>query len=78
MAMKKKGGFSPVGHGESEREGRAVGHGNFANMPTEVSMKSYPKAHEYGPTVENDTISRIDDENMRSQKRSRSHMSNQH
>lgn len=80
MAMKNKGkgSFSPVGHGESEKEGKAVGKGMFANMPTDVSMKAYPKAHEYGPTVENDTISRIDEENMRSHKKARSHMSNQH
>jgi len=65
-------------HGESEKEGKAWGHGKFANMPTEVKMDTYSKAVEYGPTVENDTMTRIDEENKRSDGRARSHMSNQH
>jgi hypothetical protein len=65
-------------HGESEKEGKAWGHGKFANMPTEVKMDTYSKAVEFGPTVENDTMTRIDEENKRSDSRARSHMSNQH
>ena len=65
-------------HGESEKEGKAWGHGKFANMPTDVKMNEYAKAHEFGPTVENDTMTRIDEENKRSDGRARSHMSNQH
>lgn len=30
-------------HGTSEHEGKAWGHGKFANMPTEVRMSEYPK-----------------------------------
>ena len=58
-------------HGESEKEGKAWGHGKFANMPTEVKMDTYSKAVEYGPTVENDTMTRIDEENKRSDGRAR-------
>jgi hypothetical protein len=62
----------------SESEGKAWGHGKFANMPTEVKMDMYPKAVEFGPTVENDSMTRIDEENRRSDSRARSRMSNQH
>lgn len=65
-------------HGESEKEGRAWGHGEFANMPKEVKMDRYPKAHEEGPTVEDDTMTRIDRENRQAHMQSRRHMSNQH
>jgi hypothetical protein len=75
---KGKGGYGPTGHGNSEREGSRVGSGGFAGMPQEVSMKSYPKAVEYGNSDEDDTISRVDAENSRSRSKSRKHMSNQH
>lgn len=65
-------------HGMSEKEGKAWGHGKFANMPTEVKMNEYPKPVEFGPTVQNDTMTRVDEENRRSDGRARSHMSNQH
>jgi hypothetical protein len=65
-------------HGESEHEGKVWGRGEHANMPKEVKMDKYPKAHEMGPTVENDTMSRVDEENSRAHSKTRSHMSNQH
>lgn len=65
-------------HGESEHEGKAWGHGKHANMPTEVKMDHYAKAHEMGSTVENDTMTRVDEENKRAHSKTRSHMSNQH
>lgn len=64
--------------GSSEKEGKAWGKGQFANMPSEKKMQSYPKAHEAGPMVEDDTMTRIDAENGRAQKKSRRFMSNQH
>ena len=65
-------------HGESEKEGSPWGRGEFANMPKEVKLDSYPKAHEFGPDVENDTMTRVDAENGRAQKTTRRYLSNQH
>lgn len=75
--MAKKG-YSPAAKGDSEREGKMVGAGAFAGMPSEVSFKAYPKAKEYGPSNEDDTINRIDAENGRAHSKSRKNMSNQH
>lgn len=74
----KKGGFSPVGHGESEREGKAVGKGNFANMPQEVSMKPYPKAKSYKGRDLDDTISEIDSVTRMSEGKAQRYLSKQH
>lgn len=68
----------PIVGGESEREGRVMGHGEFANMPHDVMMKSYPKAHEFGPDVEDDTMGRVDKENKQAHMQTRRHLSNQH
>jgi len=65
-------------HGMSEKEGSAWGKGEFANMPKEVKMSAYPKAHEMGPTVEDDTMGRVDAENKRAESKSHKYMSNQH
>lgn len=65
-------------HGVSEKEGKAWGHGEFANMPKEVKMDKYPKAHEAGAMVEDDTMGRVDKENMQAHKQTRKYMSNQH
>ena len=62
----------------SENEGKAMGRGEFANMPQSVTMKAYPKASEYGPDVEDDTMTRIDAENSRAHTKARSNKSNQH
>ena len=32
-----------LNHGTSEHEGKAWGHGKYANMPQEVKMSEYPK-----------------------------------
>lgn len=32
-----------MNHGTSEHEGKAWGHGHYANMPQEVKMSEYPK-----------------------------------
>lgn len=74
----KKHHSDPMVGGESEKEGPAMGHGKFANMPTDVMMKHYPKANEFGPTVLDDTMGEIDRVNSVAHKRSKSHMSNQH
>lgn len=73
-----KGKYSPTGHGNSEKEGKAVGKGNFANMPQEVSMKAYPKAKEYGPSDLDDTMTGIDMSNSKAHSKSRKNVSNQH
>lgn len=65
-------------HGNSEREGRAWGHGKHANMPTDVKLDAYPKAHEFGPGDLDDTMTEIDRVNGMAHKKSRSHLSNQH
>lgn len=62
----------------SEKEGKAMGKGQFANMPQEVKMKAYPKANEYGPTDLDDTMTEIDRVNSKAHKKARSKMSNQH
>lgn len=65
-------------HGSSEKEGKAWGHGQHANMPKEVKMDMYPKGHAEGPTSEDDTMTRIDGENKKAEMKSRRYMSNQH
>jgi hypothetical protein len=65
-------------HGSSENEGKAMGKGGFANMPQDVKFQAYPKANEFGPGIEDDTMTRIDGENKRAKSKTRSHLSNQH
>lgn len=65
-------------HGNSEREGRAWGHGEHANMPKEVRLDTYPKAHEFGPGDLDDTMTEIDRVNGKAHTKARSHLSNQH
>lgn len=77
MAKKSKSMMSGGG-GNSEREGSRIGAGMFAGMPTDVKMSHYPKAHEYGPTDLDDTMSEIDGANQRAHAKSRSHVSDQH
>ena len=68
----------PIVGGESESEGRVWGDGEFANMPTEVKMKHYPKAAEYGPDMLDDTMGTVDKSNKMSHSQSRKYVSNQH
>jgi hypothetical protein len=65
-------------HGSSEKEGKAWGHGQHSNMPKDVRLDTYPKAHQEGATVEDDTMTRIDAENKRAETKTRRFMSNQH
>jgi hypothetical protein len=65
-------------HGSSEREGKAWGKGEFANMPKEVKMSAYPASKQYGGDYEDDTMVRIDAENSRTNSKAHSHKSNQH
>jgi hypothetical protein len=62
----------------SENEGRAMGKGQFANMPQEVTMKAYPKANEFGPGVLDDTITGIDAATKKAHTKSHKYLSNQH
>jgi hypothetical protein len=64
--------------GNSENEGKTVGKGQFANMPTEVKMQAYPKAHEFGPGDLDDTMTGIDKSNSSAASKTRSNLSNQH
>jgi len=65
-------------HGSSEKEGKAWGKGQNANMPKEVKMDSYPKSNQFGPSNLDDTMKEIDRVNGVAHKRARSRMSNQH
>ena len=65
-------------HGNSEREGKAWGKGEFANMPKEVKMDAYPKANEFGPGDLDDTMTEIDACNARAHKKAKGYLSNQH
>jgi hypothetical protein len=65
-------------HGVSEKEGRAWGKGEFANMPQGVKMDKYPASRQAGPMVEDDNMSRIDAENSRASAKTRRNLSNQH
>ena len=65
-------------HGNSEHEGKVWGAGEHANMPKEVKMDKYPKAHEMGPGMEDDTMVRVDSENKRAHSQTHKYLSNQH
>ena len=65
-------------HGNSEKEGKRVGAGEFANMPKEVKMQAYPKAHEFGPGDLDDTMTEVDGTTMRAHSKSHKYLSNQH
>ena len=65
-------------HGDSEREGKAWGHGKFANMPTDVKMDMYPKASEFGAGNLDDTMTHIDEVDKRASGKSHKYLSNQH
>lgn len=65
-------------HGDSEKEGRAWGKGEFANMPKEVKMNQYPKAAEFGPGNLDDTMTEIDRVNLKAHNKSHKYLSDQH
>lgn len=50
-----------VERGMSEDEGAPWGHGQFANMPKDVEVESYPHVHEGREKSLDDTIRGIDD-----------------
>jgi hypothetical protein len=56
-------------HGTSENEGKAWGHGQFANMPSEVMMKAYPKPGMSTDGHLDDTIVRLDGDSMDARKK---------
>ena len=65
-------------HGVSEREGKAWGKGQYANMPQDLQMKMYPKASEFGPGVLDDTMVEIDRTMSVASSKSHKNLSNQH
>lgn len=75
---KKMHHSDPIVGGESEAEGRRMGQGEFANMPTQVHMKAYPKPNEYGPGVLDDTMGHVDTVNKAAHMKSHKYISNQH
>ena len=68
--MAKEGGF-PVGHDPK------VGRGDYANLPQDVKMKSYPKAKTLGERDLDDTLTGIDETMTRSESKARKYVSNQ-
>jgi len=75
---KKMHHSDPIVGGESESEGRVWGAGEHANMPKEIRMKDYPKAHEFGSDVLDDTMGHVDKTQGQAHMQSRRHLSNQH
>lgn len=65
-------------HKDSEHEGKAVGHGEFANMPSSVKFSAYPKAQEFGPGDLDDTQTEINRTMATAKSKSHKHLSNQH
>lgn len=49
-----------VAEKSSESEGKAWGHGKFANMPTEVVMKDYPAMGGFKEEKIDDSMSRLE------------------
>jgi hypothetical protein len=78
MKHKKAKHHSVNEHGYSEREGKAWGHGQHANMPHETVMSSYPKNKGAHSKDLNDTITNIDREIMQEEGQVHKHVSNQH
>jgi hypothetical protein len=70
--MKKKG-KAPT-HGTSENEGKAWGHGQFANMPQEAIMKPYPAPDYTTDGHIDDTIMRLDDDEKDAVRKKRKNM----
>lgn len=68
----------PMVGGESEKESHYWGKGEHSNMPQETRMKAYPRSHEAGPGVLDDTMGTVDSANMQAHGMTRKHLSNQH
>jgi hypothetical protein len=75
---KSKSGMRAEPSGESEHEGRAMGKGQFANMPTEVRMEQYPKFPSQRGHDLDDTMREIDRCNAHAEKQESRYLSNQH
>lgn len=65
-------------YGVSEKEGKAWGRGEFANMPKDVKMQAYPRGKNYRGGVLNDTITGIDEVSRVSENKAQKNLSNQH
>jgi hypothetical protein len=74
--MAKKG-MKAEPKGASESEGKAMGKGNFANMPTEVKMEMYPKTR-YASDSLDDTMREIDSVVGKSEGKRSKYVSSQH
>ena len=59
MARRKRDSDAEM-HGESEKEGKYWGKGEYANMPGKVEMQEYPKGYKKKSGVLDDTIRDID------------------
>lgn len=75
---KHSAGMRAEPSGESEHEGRAMGHGNFANMPQDVKLELYPKfPAQRGHNID-DTMREIDRCNHHAETQESRYLSNQH
>mgnify|MGYP007017470555 FL=1 len=72
--MKHKG---MPGKGTSEKEGKAWGHGQYANMPQETKTSMYPKNRGQGGSID-DTMTGIDKSISQAESQSSRHLSSQH
>lgn len=75
MAKKRMG---VAVRGTSEREGKAWGKGEYANMPQDVVKEMYPKTKGGSRKTLDDTIKGIDYSIDRSEGRASKYVSDQH
>lgn len=66
-----KSGGIPFARGESEAEGHAWGHGQYANMPQEVHMEAVGPTYHFMEENINDTMRRLDEDAHQSVKAER-------
>ena len=64
-----------LNHGTSENEGKAWGHGKYANMPQEVKMSEYPKMPHKELGGIDDTESRLEDDAKQEERGNRKDLS---
>ena len=64
--------------GVSEQEAAPWGNGAYANMPQEIRMEIYAKGHKSHGNVLDDTITHVDDTNLRGDDQAQKYISNQH
>ena len=71
--LKREGKSSSFVKGHDEK----VGHRDFANLPSDVIMKEFPKPHQMRGGMLDDTITGIDNVMSNSESMTLRHLSNQ-